>query len=94
MKVRSTQAAAAVGGNTKLAEKFGLVTEGDYAALRCLTIPAVRNERSLGKGPKFVKLGKRVMYYHASIRDYIAAHTVTPQRPPLLTGRRKPRRPK
>jgi len=79
---------------TSLADEFGLVSEAEYAALRGVTIPALRNERSRGKGPKFTKLGKAVMYFRASIREEIDARTVTPQRPPLLTQLSQPRRPK
>jgi hypothetical protein len=81
-------------GNT-LADELGLISEDDYAAFRRITLPALRNERWKGKGPAYTKVGGRVFYYRASIRQHADARAVTPQPPPLLTERRKPpRRPK
>lgn len=36
------------------------------------------NYRYLGKGPRYIKIGKRVLYRRADVDAWLDAHTVTP----------------
>lgn len=64
--------------NTDIASTLGLVSEEQYAKLRNIQLGQVRNERSAGRGPAYVKLGKRVMYPLEAVRRYICENTITP----------------
>ena len=59
-----------------LLERFGLITEEDLAALLGLTVRSLRNRRSADL-PAFVKAGRRRLYKEDSVREYLAASTVT-----------------
>ena len=59
-----------------LLERFGLITEEDLAALLGLTVRSLRNRRSADL-PAFVKAGRRRLYKEDSVREYLAARTVT-----------------
>ncbi len=50
----------------------------DYAEYRHSTENALRQERWRGDGPRYVKLGRRVLYRAGDIAAYIATRTVTP----------------
>jgi predicted DNA-binding transcriptional regulator AlpA len=71
-----------------LADELGLVDEHAVAALRGIKIQSLRNERSDGRGPRYVKLGARVMYELSAVREYVAQHTVDPRSaaPTLIDG--------
>jgi hypothetical protein len=75
-----------------LDDSFGLMSEADYAKLTDRDIAAIRNERSKGRGPAFVRLGRVVKYPRKAVADYIAAQTVTPGKadaPTLIDGDRR-----
>ena len=59
-----------------LLKRFGLITEEDLAALLGLTVRSLRNRRSADL-PAFVKAGRRRLYKEDSVREYLAARTVT-----------------
>lgn len=59
-----------------LLERFNLITEEDLAALLGLTVRSLRNRRSADL-PAFVKAGRRRLYKEDSVREYLAARTVT-----------------
>jgi predicted DNA-binding transcriptional regulator AlpA len=53
-----------------------LLDEKELSALLRLSIKTLRNWRSLGQGPTYVKLGKRAVRYHASaVQAFITAGT-------------------
>ncbi|ETZ52588.1 hypothetical protein [Mycobacterium avium] len=59
-----------------------LLLPRDVAALRCMTENALAIERWRGAGPRFVKIGRRVLYRAGDLADFITAHTIEP-RPPV-----------
>lgn len=62
-----------------LDEQFGLMSEEAVATLRGMKIASLRNERSRGGGPPFVKLNRNVTKYPvAGVKAFIAANTVDP----------------
>jgi hypothetical protein len=69
--------------------ELGLIPEEDFAALRKIDLPALRNERSKGEGPPWTRLGKAVFYPVAGLRKFAEAQTVTPSKKPstLVDGR-------
>lgn len=69
-----------------LDDELGLVSEADYAKFRGKKLSSVRNERSKGEGPPFVKMGGVIKYPLAGIKAFIAANTVTPRHTPTLTN--------
>jgi predicted DNA-binding transcriptional regulator AlpA len=76
-----------------LKARLDLISEAEFAALRGVKVSALWNERSRGKGPPFIRVGRRVYYTFAAIRAYIDAHTVKPARTPtLIDGRPDKRR--
>jgi hypothetical protein len=81
-----------------LDEELGLISEAEYATFVGKTIPSVRNERSAGRGPPFVRLTRTTIKYPlAAVKAYVQARTVTPvAEPTLIDARplhRRPRRP-
>jgi len=46
------------------------------ARLSGLAISTLENIRHLGGGPRFIKLGRKVLYDPADIRDWLEAHKV------------------
>jgi hypothetical protein len=55
-----------------------LIPDGRAAEILRLTRSTLATWRSLGRGPAFVKLGRRVFYYPADLREYIAAQRREP----------------
>lgn len=53
-----------------------LWSANDYAVWRGATLQAVAHERCRGNGPPFIKIGKRVFYDPAVVRDWFAQHQV------------------
>jgi hypothetical protein len=47
-----------------------LVDEREAAAVLCVEVRTLRNWRALGKGPRFVKVGERMVRY---LRDDLAS---------------------
>ncbi|MPZ34887.1 MAG: hypothetical protein GEV13_28545 [Rhodospirillales bacterium] len=62
----------------QLLERFGLVTEGDFAAMLGVTRGTLRN-RPYSQLPEFVKVGRRKLFKEASVREYLG---VTGPAPP------------
>lgn len=55
------------------------VLNGKAAAARIGTTEGTLNTwRYLGKGPKYVKIGRRVVYRPADLDAWLEAHAVTP----------------
>jgi hypothetical protein len=54
-----------------------LWTAAEYAGFTGRTAQAVAHERCRGSGPLFIKVGKRVFYDPAVVRQWLAAHQVT-----------------
>jgi hypothetical protein len=57
-----------------------LLTPKETAVLRRTTTGHLANDRSRGLGPPYVKLGGRIFYPAAQLREYITAHIVDPKR--------------
>lgn len=47
------------------------MTERDVAEMLQRSVKTLRNDRALGRGPKFVKLGRSVRYTLADVIDYL-----------------------
>jgi hypothetical protein len=67
-----------------LQKRFDLVPESAFAALRGVDFRALSNERSQGKGPTFLRVGRQIFYPLKEIEKYLAACTVKPTRTPTL----------
>jgi hypothetical protein len=67
-----------------LTQHFNLTPEAKFAALRGVKISALQNERALGKGPEFKRVGRKIYYPLGEIEKYLAACTVKPTRTPTL----------
>ena len=68
--------------------ELGYYTEDQLAALRGVDIRALRNERSLGSGPPFARVGRRILYPIKSTRAWIASKVINPSRRPSLADGR------
>ncbi|MBJ8340000.1 DNA-binding protein [Antrihabitans sp. YC3-6] len=53
-----------------------LATPAEVAEYRRVTVAALAQERYLGTGPKFKKLGKRVLYDWADVYSWIDGNTM------------------
>jgi hypothetical protein len=80
---------AAVGD---LQQRFDLVPEAAFANLRGVKMSALWNERSLGKGPTFLRVGRQIYYPLKEIEKYLAACTIKPTRASTLIDARRQRR--
>ena len=67
-----------------LKTRLELISEAEFAALRGVKISALQNERSLGKGPPFIRAGIKIYYHFAVIKAYLDARTIKPTRTPTL----------
>jgi len=56
----------------KLADGY-LLTDTELAALFGVALSTVRNWRSRGEGPQFVKLGRCVRYKAEAVREFLKA---------------------
>jgi hypothetical protein len=74
---------------TNLIDVFDLATQEEVAELRGVKLPHLRNERSLGKGPTYVKLGNKILYPRKELRKFIDRNTVTPKTATTLADSRK-----
>ena len=75
---------------TDIAVKTSLLPESDYLQFADIGKRAAANQRSQGKGPPFVRVGKKIYYPLEGICDLIAKNTVTPKSAPtLIHGRRR-----
>jgi predicted DNA-binding transcriptional regulator AlpA len=55
-------------------EKF--INEKQVAEMTSLSVATLRNDRWLGRGIPYVKLGRSVRYSLEAVLDYMQAHTV------------------
>lgn len=55
-----------------------LLLPRDVAAFRRTTTNALAQERWRGRGPRYVRDGRRVLYRAGDLADYISANTVEP----------------
>lgn len=62
--------------------EVNLLTTTEYAKLRKLSVPTVRDERARGEGPPYIKLGKgrqgRCYYRLEDVLAWLERHTITP----------------
>jgi hypothetical protein len=77
-------------------QRFGLISEEEYAQLEGKDVRSVRNDRAKGLGPRFIRLGgdtKGVVKYRVSdVEAWLKKRTTDPKKdskPTLATGRRK-----
>jgi hypothetical protein len=69
--------------------RFGLLLEEETAGLMGIKVGQLRNLRSEGKGPRFVKFGQAVRYRADDVQEYIDSCTRDPSEtaPTIATGR-------
>lgn len=53
-----------------------LLSEKELDELLPVGIKCLRNWRLTGKGPAFIKLGRRVAYDEQAVKDWLAANTM------------------
>jgi predicted DNA-binding transcriptional regulator AlpA len=53
-----------------------LLTERETAPLLRLTVKTLQSWRALKKGPRFVRVGRRVLYPRAEIEHFITTNTI------------------
>lgn len=63
-----------------LREKFGLLTPADLAALRAVDERTLAVERCSGRGPDYVKLGRRVFYRMEDVSTWVRLNVVQTDR--------------
>jgi Helix-turn-helix domain len=56
-----------------------LLSDKEAAAILCVAARTPSQWRLRGKGPRYVKYGKRVFYRRSDILEFIANNVVTPQ---------------
>ncbi|MFC9833194.1 helix-turn-helix transcriptional regulator [Rhodococcus sp. NPDC127530] len=68
---------------TEADKRVPLATPQEVAAYRRITVAALAQERYKGTGPKFRKLGKRVLYDWADVYSWVDAQAMqrTDERP-------------
>ena len=71
---------------TDLATELDLIHEEAVAVLRDISVQGLRNERSLGKGPPFVKLGRITYYTRSGLKAFVKDCTTVPTIPATLTS--------
>ena len=54
-----------------------LLTEDEVASILKRSPRTVRKDRSRGKGPSFLRLGRLVRYRRADVEAYLSRHQVT-----------------
>ncbi|HUN73368.1 MAG TPA: hypothetical protein VMU40_02520 [Steroidobacteraceae bacterium] len=64
--------------SSKLDETLELISEAELAEFRNVKVDHLRNERSQGRGPPYVKVGNSVKYPLGALRKWLAEHTVRP----------------
>lgn len=57
-----------------------LLTAREVATFRRTTENALCQERWRGSGPRYVKVGSRVLYRARDLAEFLDTHTVIPQR--------------
>jgi hypothetical protein len=67
-----------------LKKRFDLIEEPAFAALRDVDNRALSNERSQGKGPAYMRVGRKIYYPAAEIKKYLDGCLVKQTRKPTL----------
>lgn len=49
------------------------LSEVEYASMRGCSIPTARRDRREGRGPPFVRLGRRIFYRAADVATFMAS---------------------
>jgi hypothetical protein len=71
----------------------GLITEGEYLAFTKISRRAAANQRSQGKAPPFVRIGRQIYYKRDGLLQWIKQKTVMPASAGTLIDGRKRARP-
>lgn len=71
---------------------FALVSEADTAKFLGVAVRTLTNDRCQGRGPPYVKMGKRILYPIAGLKEYVARSTITPVRRKTLIDSKARRR--
>jgi hypothetical protein len=82
----SAEAAPAPARKVNLDEVLGLISEAEYAQFVGKTLGTVRNDRSAGKCPPYVKDGNMIKYPIEGIRKFLEARIVAPGASRTLTA--------
>lgn len=69
-----------IGRGKHLRDKFGLLTPADLSALRGIDERTLAVERCTGRGPDYVKLGRRVFYREEDITAWLRLNIVQTDR--------------
>jgi len=64
--------------NTGILER--LLTDQEAAPYVGYKVQTLRNLRFLGRGPRYLKLGKAVRYRPSDLRDWVDAHVIEPEK--------------
>lgn len=70
--------------SNNIVDELNLHPEAVVAQLRNVTRRTLANERSSGKGPPYVRLGRKIFYPKDGLKKFLAATTITPSRAPTL----------
>ncbi len=79
----------------ELIEQLGLMSEDETAKFFDVTVGTLRNWRTQGRGPVYVKAADKAIKYPISgLKDFVKANTVVPtkNKAPTLSGNRARRR--
>lgn len=55
------------------------ITELEAAELLCKSVQTLRNDRHLGRGCPYLKMGRSVRYLVSDIKDYRIANRIVPE---------------
>ena len=77
---RAVEAVEQAGVTARLKQEFDLLSPSDLAALRGVDERTLAVERSQGRGPDYVKLGRTVYYRGSDIRKWIELNIQTTDR--------------
>lgn len=55
------------------------INEKEAARLTCRAVQSLRNDRHLGRGIPYCKLGRSVRYLLSDIHDYLAKNRIDPE---------------
>lgn len=61
--------------STELLERFGLITEEDFARMLGITVRTLKNRGRLDL-PSFVKAGRKRLFHEDAVRAYLQRKTV------------------
>ncbi len=61
-----------------------LLTEDQYTSARRQSKRTTQRERAMRMGPPFIKIGNKIFYRKAAVRDWLLAHEQVPVRSKVL----------